>query len=421
MVKTWFSVAVDLLGGPGQDLWPWPGRIMAVGPSHTFEQLAEAINIAFARWDRAHLSMFTLADGRVVTDRESADELTSSSDGPLVVSVDMATATVGRTVDPGDEFRFTFDLGDAWTHRCVVGAQKIDPVEALGIRPAVPLPYWGWGSVPDQYGRRWAEDDGNARVPTRPSHRHPMLQRTWPEQQQFRELDLTAVRRATRAGDPDGILDAISGVEIDDALQQVGASLSSALEHRRERAEPIVLSIHNRLTVRDGPGDQELAEDLLAALRGEPLPGRPVPVDLDALAAVLDGDPMLTPGGYLDLSTGETIPADLTDPVEVGEDDAVDVDAEPDRWLHVDADDSRDAWQDMAAFADRQRDHGLRASLERAIQGRGAFRRFREVIGDEGLSAQWDVFSVDRQWGRARALLAVEGIRVSRSPLIPGQ
>ncbi|MDN5685992.1 MAG: hypothetical protein L0G94_04810 [Brachybacterium sp.] len=421
MAKTWLSVTVDLLGGAGQDLWPWPGRIMAVGPSHTFEQLAEAINLAFARWDRAHLSMFTLADGRMVMDRESADELTSSSDGPLVASVDMSTAAVVRTVDLGDEFRYTVDLGDEWTHRCVVGAQKIDPVEVLGIRPAAPLPYWGWGSVPDQYGRRWAEDDGHGPVPTRPSHRHPMLQHTWPEQQQVRELDLTAVRRATRAGDPDGILDAITGVEIDDALQQVGSSLASALEHRRERAEPIVRSIHNRLTARDGPGDQELGEDLLAALRGEPLPGRPVPVDLDALAALLDGDPMLTPGGYLDLSTGETVPADLADPAEVGEDYAVDVEAEPDRWLHVDSDDSRGGWQDMAAFADRQRDRTLRDSLERAIQGRGAFRRFREVIRDEGLSVQWDVFSVDRQWGRARALLAAEGIRVSGAPCIPGR
>ncbi|WP_368680658.1 hypothetical protein R1X32_10840 (plasmid) [Rhodococcus opacus] len=30
--------------------------------------LANAVNDAFARWDRAHLSMFTLAGGRVVTD-----------------------------------------------------------------------------------------------------------------------------------------------------------------------------------------------------------------------------------------------------------------------------------------------------------------------------------------------------------------
>ena len=54
------------------------------------------------------------------------------------------------------EFLFTFDLGDNWTHRGVVGKEKVDPVEVLGIRPDRPLPYWGWGTIPDQYGRRWA-------------------------------------------------------------------------------------------------------------------------------------------------------------------------------------------------------------------------------------------------------------------------
>ena len=29
-------------------------------------------------------------------------------------------------------------------HLCTVGDEKIDPVEAMGIRPDKPLPYWGW-------------------------------------------------------------------------------------------------------------------------------------------------------------------------------------------------------------------------------------------------------------------------------------
>lgn len=52
------------------------------------------------------------------------------------------------------------DLGGDWTHQCVVGEVKVDLLEVLGIRPDAPLPYWGWGSIPDQYGRRWATDDG---------------------------------------------------------------------------------------------------------------------------------------------------------------------------------------------------------------------------------------------------------------------
>jgi hypothetical protein len=44
MARTWLSVTVELLGGRGEELWPWPGRIFAVGPSHTFMDLANAIN-----------------------------------------------------------------------------------------------------------------------------------------------------------------------------------------------------------------------------------------------------------------------------------------------------------------------------------------------------------------------------------------
>ena len=41
----------------------------------------------------------------------------------------------------------------------------------------------------------------------------------------------------------------------------------------------MALSVINRLTWRGSPGDQVLAEDLLACLRGEPLAGMAVPVE----------------------------------------------------------------------------------------------------------------------------------------------
>ncbi|RZL70916.1 MAG: hypothetical protein EOP32_40830, partial [Rhodococcus sp. (in: high G+C Gram-positive bacteria)] len=184
MARTWLSVTVELLGGRGEQLWPWPGRVFAVGPSHTFLDLANAINDAFARWDRSHLSMFTLADGRVVTDTETGAEMVESLGGPITEAVDIESAKVARLLGLGVEFQFTFDLGDDWTHRCVVGREKVDPVEVLGIRPEAPVPYWGWGSIPDQYGRRWADDDGEGRAPRRPSQPHPMLLHAWPAQDQ---------------------------------------------------------------------------------------------------------------------------------------------------------------------------------------------------------------------------------------------
>lgn len=412
MARTWLSVTVELLGGRGEELWPWPGRVFAVGPSHTFMDLANAINDAFARWDRSHLSMFTLADGRVITDEETGTEIAGSIRGPIIAPIDIAAAKVTRTLEPGTEFQFTYDLGDAWTHRCVVGDEKVDPLEVLGIRPDAPLPYWGWGSIPDQYGRRWADDDGESRAPGKPGRPHPMLLHAWPAQVQVPGLGLSELREAIAAADAARFLAAVTGHDIDDALQQVGAGIPMALEQRRQEAEPVALSVINRLTWRDGAGDRMLAEDLLAALRREPLTGRVVSVDLDMLSTVLEGDPEVSAGGYLDLHTGQVYDETATDPMMVGEGAAIDVEEEPDRWLWLSRTGSRNGWRDMAAFAGRQHDEALRERLERAIEGKGAFFRFRDIVRGENLIEQWYAFSTDRQMGRAREFLADNGIRV---------
>lgn len=59
-------------------------------------------------------------------------------------------------------------MGDDWTHLGTVGRERIDPQVQLGIVPAVPLAYWGWGTIPDQYGRRWDADDGEGPLPPDP-------------------------------------------------------------------------------------------------------------------------------------------------------------------------------------------------------------------------------------------------------------
>jgi hypothetical protein len=132
------------------DCDPQPGRILIVGPSHTFADLAAAIDAAFARWDRSHLHLFELPDGRQIgyPDPEF-DELKW---------LDTETLKVTRELAPGDQFAYTFDLGDNWRHRCRVLAEKADPVEAYGQRPAQPVAIWGWGWIPDQYGRE-SDDD----------------------------------------------------------------------------------------------------------------------------------------------------------------------------------------------------------------------------------------------------------------------
>ncbi|MFC5724160.1 hypothetical protein ACFP1Z_28735 [Streptomyces gamaensis] len=53
--------------------------------------------------------------------------------------------------------------------------EPIDVVKALGIVPERPQPYWGWGTIPDAYGRMWDGDDGESPVPAPPQQPWP-----WP-------------------------------------------------------------------------------------------------------------------------------------------------------------------------------------------------------------------------------------------------
>jgi hypothetical protein len=161
VARTWLSIRVDLVEGHGERYWPRPGRIFAAARSHTFRQFADAIDDAFARWDRSHLQEFTLTGqarlGRPDRDWEMEGEITE----------DYQRVKLSR-LRPGEQFVYVFDLGDNWAHLCTVGAQRIDPVETLGILPGKPLPYWGWGDIPDQYRRQWDGDDGDSLQPTDP-------------------------------------------------------------------------------------------------------------------------------------------------------------------------------------------------------------------------------------------------------------
>ncbi len=161
-MATWLSIQVDLVSGHGNDLWPRPGRIFAAARTHTFGQLAVAIDDAFARWDRSHLHEFCLADDQRIGTTDWAEEF--DEDEKIL---DEHRVTLGR-LKPGEQFVYEFDFGDRWLHLCTVGDRRIDPHETIGIVPDHPMPYWGWGDLPDQYGRRWDNDDGESRLPHDP-------------------------------------------------------------------------------------------------------------------------------------------------------------------------------------------------------------------------------------------------------------
>jgi pRiA4b ORF-3-like protein len=172
VARDWFSIRVELVGGGGADLWPRPGRIFAAAPAHTFKALGDAIDDAFARWDRAHLQEFTLADGNRLAD---PDPDWAEPDETL----DHRRVKLNRLA-LGEQFVYVFDLGDDWAHLCTVGEARVDPVDTFGIRPDRPLPYWGWGTIPDQYGRRWDGDDGESDLPANPGTEDlPPLRHDW--------------------------------------------------------------------------------------------------------------------------------------------------------------------------------------------------------------------------------------------------
>jgi pRiA4b ORF-3-like protein len=152
--EAWISVKVELVQGGGEHLWPRPGRLFAVSGNHKFGQLSAAIDDAFARWDRSHLHEFEFKDGtRIGIADPDDDEL-----------LDEQHLNLSR-LKPGDHFIYVFDLGDDWAHLCTIGSAPIDPVETFGLVPDRPLPYFGWGTIPDQYGRAWSDDDGASPLP----------------------------------------------------------------------------------------------------------------------------------------------------------------------------------------------------------------------------------------------------------------
>ena len=408
MAKTWLSIDVELLSGKATALWPRPGRTFAVGPAHTFADFADAINSAFARWDLAHLSVFTLADGRVITDQFSADEFSALEFGPVQETLDFTRVKVAREVKPGDEFRFTFDLGDNWTHRCVVSERKLDPSTLFDDLPDRPAAIWGWGAMPDQYGRRWATDDGTEPTPPEPDTAGSMVDEDWPSEDDQPFVDAREIRAATVKKDADRLITAVLGSHVDEALQLLGEGLLMALDQERDKAKPIVLSVINRLTFRDFPGDQELSEALLAGLRNEQVPGLDLAVDLEMLSIVHEGSFDESDGGYLDLQSGHVYDARA---VEYG-DEKIDGKDDPDRWVRFDRAETRDAWKDMQAFVSGLRNPEIRDRGLLAIEGTGAFRRFRRFTEEHDLGDRWVQFSEDRKYGRARLILAENGIKV---------
>lgn len=149
MARSWLRIRVYLLGSREIECEPPPGRIFLVGPRHSFGELAEAIDIAFARWELSRPHGFELTDGRRigVSGPKHPEEWLSES-----------ALKVAMEIEPGDSFEYTFDPRDHWRHRCTVDVVRADPRREYGMLPLRPTAVGGWGSIPDQHGRAGPED-----------------------------------------------------------------------------------------------------------------------------------------------------------------------------------------------------------------------------------------------------------------------
>jgi hypothetical protein len=207
----------------------------------------------------------------------------------------------------------------------------------------------------------------------------------------------------------DSVVELVRGRRTDEVLQLAGDGLLHAVAQGIPGVQELAAQCAAALRDRLWWGDEELAEQLEAAVGQGATPlVRALPIDLEELASFLEGDPLYGEA-RIDLKTGQVWPHG---PDYDSDDDADDEDEDEDRWLYVENQGSHDGYRDMERFIAMVKDPEIADRLEIAITGKGAFRRFKDVLArwpDE--FARYFLLCEERQRGRARAWLAGKGYR----------
>ena len=140
-------------------------------------------------------------------------------------------------------------------------------------------------------------------------------------------------------------------------------------------------------------------------------PRRRVRVDLHELRFAME-DASYEHRYFLDTKTGALILVSELFEDEEAQRQLAEIDeAEPGRYLQVPRADSREAYDDMQDFIATVSDEHLQELLDVAIQGRGAFRRFKDLLARRPAEQQrWFDFQAARLDARAREWLAEEGL-----------
>ena len=171
------------------------------------------------------------------------------------------------------------------------------------------------------------------------------------------------------AEDGTAIVEMMGPAVPENGLQAFGDWVLAALEQHADGAAEAARLMVAALRERGWDGDDVLAGQVDALLGGGAMQGlRLLPVDLDELAGILEGDPLYG-GGRVDLVTGEVWPAPAVDYArETGQEDEDESD-DSDKWLWVHCEGSRDGYRDMELFIGTVRDPGRADRLEIAISG----------------------------------------------------
>ena len=130
-------------------------------------------------------------------------------------------------------------------------------------------------------------------------------------------------------------------------------------------------------------------------------------IDLDELCQALEDHSGFS-SWFIDTKTGKLhlYSDSMWDGKDVGRDFEP-----PDDCRRIDPIDSRESYDDLAEFTAMVRDRKAHDALERAIAGRGAFRRFKDVLANlPELRAAWFKFHDTRLERRAIEWLRDEGL-----------
>ncbi len=138
---------------------------------------------------------------------------------------------------------------------------------------------------------------------------------------------------------------------------------------------------------------------------------RKVKFDSEELIAAFE-DSGFDRSNYLDLETGEVVSVmrEIMDSDEIGEIEQR-VNSEPERYRFIPSIDSSEAYDDMVKFIDIVEDRHLAELLGVAISGKGAFRRFKDVLLSYPIERQrWFEFQGDLMARRVEEWLKEIGI-----------